>query len=127
MITIEQTLTVPDNHRLTVQLPPDAPIGPVRVILQFPVVEAGDSEEKAILAAEKRLSELNRKYPVYVCQSLEEAEDAIARQNTPEAREAFHQMLKRTHGALRNGKAWGEGIDVDAKIQSIRDEWGSNE
>jgi hypothetical protein len=126
MITIEQTLTVPDNHRLTVQLPPDAPIGPVRVILQFPVTEI-DSEEKAIFAAEKRIGELAKKYPVYACRSLEEAENAMSHQNAPEASDAFYQMLKRTHGALKDSKAWGQGIDVDTKIRSIRDEWDSNE
>jgi hypothetical protein len=35
-------------------------------------------------------------------------------------------MLKRTRGALKDSKAWGQGIDVEAKIKALRDEWGSN-
>jgi hypothetical protein len=36
----------------------------------------------------------------------------MAGQNTPEGREQFRQMLKRTRGALKDSKAWGQGIDV---------------
>jgi hypothetical protein len=123
MMTIQQTVDIPASHRLTIDVPREIPAG--RAVLAFTPVSAGD-EAQAILAEEARIRELNAKYPVHVCTTLAEAEAAAASQNTPEGREAFSKMLKRTHGALKDSKAWGRGVDVDAKIRALRDEWGSD-
>ncbi|MDR0909501.1 MAG: hypothetical protein LBM77_07010 [Spirochaetaceae bacterium] len=76
-------------------------------------------EEQARL---KRMEEIAALYPIHTCHSVEEAEEAFKRQNTPEAKAHFHKMLKRTHGALKNSKAWGKDVDVVAEIRRMRDE-----
>jgi hypothetical protein len=127
IMTIQQTVDIPASRRLTIEVPREIPMG--RVMLAFTPVPAGDEtpagNEAAILAEEARIRELSGKYPVHVCSTLAEAETAMASQNTPKGREAFKQMLKRTHGAFKDGKAWGKGVDVDAKIRALRDEWDS--
>jgi hypothetical protein len=124
-MTVQQTVDIPAGRLLTIEVPREIPVG--RAILTFTTASARDEgdEAAAILAEEARVRELNAKYPVHVCTTLAEAEAAAASQTTPEGREAFRKMLKRTHGALKNSKAWGRGVDVDAKIRALRDEWGS--
>jgi hypothetical protein len=36
-MTIEQTVEVPANHRLTLEVPPEIPAGKVQVLFRFPV------------------------------------------------------------------------------------------
>lgn len=76
-MTIEQTVEIPANHRLTIEVPPEIPEGKTRVIIQFPVpaAPACDSTgagidfvpshppEEAIKAAAQRLSNPNRRLP----------------------------------------------------------------
>jgi hypothetical protein len=128
---IEQTVEIPADRRIHLDftLPESVSVsGPQRIIIEFPDAESGISAEEtdAILFAEKRIKELNKKYPIHVCHTIEEAESVMTGQNTPEAREQFRQMLIRTHGALKDSKAWGQGIDVEATIKAIRDEWENN-
>jgi uncharacterized protein (DUF849 family) len=128
---IEQTVEIPADRRVhldfTVPESVSAP-GRQRIIVEFPDAEDGLSaaEMALIRFEEERIRELNKKYPTHVCHTIEEAESAMAGQNTPEDRERFRQMLKRTHGALKDSKAWGQGIDVEVKIKTLRDEWGNN-
>jgi hypothetical protein len=130
-MVIEQTVEIPADRRIHLDftVPESVAVsGRQRIIIEFPDTESGISAEEtdAILFTEERSKELNKTYPVRICRTIEEAESAMAGQNTPEAREQFRSMLKRTHGALKNSKAWGQGIDVEAKIRAMRDEWGSN-
>jgi hypothetical protein len=128
---IEQIVEIPADRRIRLDfvVPESVPaLGRQRIIIEFPDAESGVTAEEmdAILFEEKRIKELNKKYPVHVCHTIAEAESAMAGQNTPEEREQFRQMLKRTHGALKDSKAWGQGVDVEAKIRAMRNEWGSN-
>jgi hypothetical protein len=128
---IEQIVEIPADRRVRLDftVPESVPaFGRQRIVIEFPDAENGVLAEEmdAIRFEEKRIKELNKKYPVQVCHTLEEAESVMAGQNTPEKREQFRQILKRTHGALKDSKAWGQGVDVEAKIRAMRDEWGSN-
>jgi hypothetical protein len=130
-MTIEQIIDIPEDRRvhLDFTLPESISVfGRQRISIEFPDAESGLSagEPEAILLAEERVKELNKKYPVRVCRTIEEAESSMASQNNPEIREQFRQMLKRTHGALKDSKAWGKDVDVVAKIRSLRGEWESN-
>jgi hypothetical protein len=44
-MTIEQTVTIPANHRLTIDVPPQVPTG-ASVIIQFPVSEGINTAEQ---------------------------------------------------------------------------------
>jgi hypothetical protein len=127
-MTLEQTVEIPETRAgrtvLTFTPKPAFPAG--RVVPAFTTAPAGD-EAQAILAEEARIKALEAKYPIHVYMTLLEAEAAATNQNTPEGREAFKKMLKRTHGALKNSKDWGRGVDVDAKIRALRNEWGGGD
>jgi hypothetical protein len=128
---IEQIVEIPVNRRVHLDFTvPESvsTLGRQRITIECPDAESGLSAEEtdAIRFEEERVRELNKKYPVHVCHTIEEAESVMAGQNTPEGREQFHHMLKRTHGALKDSKAWGQGIDVEATIEALRDEWGGN-
>jgi hypothetical protein len=127
-MTIEQTVEIPANRRvhLDFTVPDSVSVsGRQRIIIELPDAVSGYfvEETDAVLLEEARIKELVKKYPVRVCHTIVEAESVMAGQNTPEGREAFRQMLKRTHGALKDGNAWGQGIDVEAKINALRNEW----
>jgi hypothetical protein len=115
---IEQIVEIPADRRIRLDfaVPESVPaLGRQRIIIEFPDAECGVTAEEmdAIRFEENRIKELNKKYPVHVCHTLEEAELVMAGQNTPEEREQFRQMLKRTHGALKDSKAWGQGVDYE--------------
>jgi hypothetical protein len=126
-MVIQKTVDIPASCRLVIEVPHEIPAG--RAILALTPLPAGDGapadDEAVILAEEARMRELNSKYPVHICATLEEDWAAMAGQNTTEGHETFKQMLKRTHGAFKDGKAWGSGVDVDTKIRALRDEWDS--
>jgi predicted trehalose synthase len=129
---IEQIVEIPADRRVRLDFTvPESvsALGRQRIIIEFPDAESEVTAEEmdTIRFEEKRIKELNKKYPVHVCHTIEEAESAMAGQNTPEEREQFRQMLKRTHGALKDSKVWGQGVDVEAKIRAMRDEWGNND
>jgi hypothetical protein len=130
-MTIEQIVEIPADRRVRLDFTVPESVsafGRQRIVIEFPDAESEISagEIDAIRLGEERIKELNKKYPVHVCHTIEEAESAMAGQNAPEEREQFRQMLKRTHGALKDSKAWGQGIDVEAKIKAMRNEWESN-
>jgi hypothetical protein len=76
-MTIEQTVEIPADHRLIIEVPREIPEGKTRVIIQFPVPVApardprGDDinlspsypPEEAIKIAAQRLADPNRKRP----------------------------------------------------------------
>jgi hypothetical protein len=76
-MTIEQTVDIPADHRLTIDVPPEIPEGKTRVIIQFPVPPASARDptgadinlppsyppEEAIRIAAQRLANPNRKLP----------------------------------------------------------------
>jgi hypothetical protein len=76
-MTIEQTVEIPANHRLTIEVPPEIPEGKTRVIIQFPAPAAPVRDpsgadinlspsyppEEAIRIAAQRLADPNRKLP----------------------------------------------------------------
>jgi hypothetical protein len=124
---IEQTVEIPADRWVHLDfIVPESVSGRQRIIIEFP--DAGDSlsaeETDVIHFEEGRVKELYKKYPVRVCHTIEEAESAMAGQNTPEGREQFRQMLKRTCGALKDSKVWGQGIDVEAKVRYPRQSRG---
>jgi hypothetical protein len=76
-MTIEQTVEIPADHRLTIEVPREVPAGKVRVVIRFsdPEVPARDPTgadiklapsyppEEAVKIAAQRLADPNRKRP----------------------------------------------------------------
>jgi hypothetical protein len=76
-MTIEQTVDIPPDHRLTIEVPKEIPTGETRVIIQFPTPAAqvrdpsgadidlppSYAPEEAIKIATQRLADPNRKLP----------------------------------------------------------------
>ena len=44
-MTIEQTVEIPADHRLIIDVPKEVPAGRAQVIIKFPVKEGGQTEE----------------------------------------------------------------------------------
>jgi hypothetical protein len=76
-MTIEQTVEIPPDHRLTIEVPKEVPAGKTRVIIQFPAPEAPARDsigagadfassyppEEAVKAAAQRLADPKRRPP----------------------------------------------------------------
>jgi hypothetical protein len=127
-MTIEQTVEIPDEPpmrflHLDLPLPAKHPSGRVRVEVQItPVETVAIPDLEDIQKMRERLHKLMpRTYS-----TLEEALIAGAAQSDPAHMTEFRHVLKETHGALENSKAWGKDVDVVAEIRKMRDEWGVN-
>jgi hypothetical protein len=125
-MTIQQTIDIPADRRLHVDLPETTPTGYAEVQITITFVPAPKKEEPKLFTAkvpaDPRPVTL---VPIHVCHTLDEARSDAARKSTPEAREEFCRVMQETYGALEHSKAWGQGVDVVAEIRKMRDEWGA--
>jgi hypothetical protein len=130
-MTIEQTIEIPADGRLHLDLPlpENHPSGRVKVEVRLIQEEDVSSTQYAEVDGVR-----------YKVPTEEEArrwrENAI--KNDPQVREVLKAgaaqaearkkdpslgSLKKWHGVLENSKAWGKEVDVVAEIRKMRDEW----
>jgi hypothetical protein len=124
-MTIEQTVEIPAEPpmrflHLDLPLPQKHPSGRVKVEVQItPVETASVPGLEEIQEVRERLNKLiPRTYS-----TLDEALKAGAAHSDPAHMAEFRQVLKETHGALENSKAWGKVVEGVAEIRKMRDEW----
>ncbi|GBU29559.1 hypothetical protein R84B8_03132 [Treponema sp. R8-4-B8] len=60
-MTITQTVTIPDDHRIMLEIPRDIPAGETQVIIQFPAKEKHKSEGSGIPRITRKEIEAMRK------------------------------------------------------------------
>ena len=83
-MTIEQTIEVPASHRITLEIPPQIPVGTTRLVIQFPFKE--DTQTATVPQEVK--GQLNN--------------------------EAFRQALRRAHGAWKDNPWMNHLSDVNS-------------
>jgi hypothetical protein len=98
-MTIEQTVTIPADHRLTLEIPDEIPAGRAQVLIQFPVREG-------VQAADRMCDEI---VPL----------EARGQSSS----EAFRNALRRAYGAWKDNP-WTNHIE---DINAMRDEWDHHE
>jgi hypothetical protein len=63
-MTITQTVNIPDNHRITLEIPRDIPAGETQIIIQFPVTEKPKADSEIPQFTEKEFEELMKNSPI---------------------------------------------------------------
>jgi len=94
-MTIEQTVTIPTDHRLTLEVPEEVPAGRAQVIIQFPVREDVQATDRVYGEA----------VPL----------EAKGQSNN----EAFRNAIRRAYGAWKDNP-WTNHLE---DINAMRDEW----
>jgi hypothetical protein len=94
-MTIEQTVTIPDSHRLTLEIPIEIPAGKTQVLIQFPIRE--------------RMQATNR----------EDGEAVPLEARGQSSNEAFRNAIRRAYGAWKDNP-WTNHLE---DINTMRDEW----
>jgi hypothetical protein len=94
-MTIEQTVMIPDSHRLTLEIPEEVPAGRTRVLIQFPVRESMQTTERG----------------------YGEAVSLEARGQS--SNETFRNAIRRAYGAWKDNP-WTNHVE---DINAMRDEW----
>jgi hypothetical protein len=110
MLTIERTITIPKDRHIR---------------LEFDAPEAWTSGTYCIklIPEAEELKNTPQKQPARSYGNIEEALRAAEAQRTPDAAAEFTRVMNETRGSLADSEVWGRGIDVDAKIRAMRDEW----
>jgi hypothetical protein len=102
MITIQKTVDIPADRRLTVDVPKTVPTGKVSVVLSFPQVERTEAETPAREPWIPLVSWLRKR-----------------------REERFRRAVMRVAGCLANSPAFeGDAVEV---IRKMRDEWDVDE
>jgi hypothetical protein len=118
-MTIEQTVEIPADRRLILDLPlPETiPAGPARVVTT--IVSEGARYKTPSGEETRRQDEAVKNDPLV--QKILKAGAAQA-----EARKSglSQGSLKQWYGILADSKAWGKELDAVTEIRRIRDEWG---
>ena len=83
-MTITQTVEIPENRKVTIDIPSDIPVGTIRLVIQFPFTE---NAQKAAVPMEAK-GQLNN--------------------------EAFRQALRRAHGAWKDNPWMNHLSDVNS-------------
>ena len=94
-MTVEQTVTIPADHRLTLEIPQEVPVGRARVLIQFPLkedIQTGNERYDENIPAEAK-GQINN--------------------------EIFRNGLSRAYGAWKNNP-WNNHTE---EINALRDEW----
>jgi len=94
-MTIEQTVTIPADHRLTLEIPEEVPAGKAQVLIQFPVREAVQATGRG----------------------FSEAVPLEAKGQS--SNEAFRNALRRAYGAWKDNP-WTNHLE---DINDMRNEW----
>ena len=121
-MTITQTVDIPANHRLTIDVPREVPVGRTYVIIQFPVLENTQAND---VSQQKDKEQVNDetfgqilrdaynawKTPRTIEEALQMAEEKAADPN--------RKPISRLFGTHK-GFFGGDGV---AYQRAIRDEW----
>jgi hypothetical protein len=91
----EQTVEIPDNHRLTLEIPDEVPAGRAQVFIQFPVLES-------VQVTDRRAGE---SVPL----------EARGRNNN----EIFRNAIRNAYGAWKDNP-WKNHLE---DINAMRNEW----
>ena len=84
-MTVEQTIEIPSNRRITLEVPPEVPTGITHLIIEFPIQKADQMNNTVTPEAKGRISN-----------------------------EAFRNTLRRAYGAWKD-KPWTNHLeDVNA-------------
>jgi hypothetical protein len=115
-MVIEQTVEIPANHRLILDLPlpENIPPGPARVVATI-VPEQG---QHTAPGEEDAREEAVKKDP-----QVQEILRAGAARSEARASGLSEGSLKPWYGILADSKAWGKELDTVAEIRKLRDEW----
>jgi hypothetical protein len=118
---IEQTVEIPVNHRLILDLPlpENIPPGPARVVATI-VPEHGHYAAPSEEDARRRLEEAVKNDP-----RVQEILRAGAARAEARASGLSGGSLKPWYGILADSNAWGKELDTVAEIRKLRDEWGN--
>lgn len=122
MITIQQTVDIPANHRLTLEVPREVPEGRTSVVLVF-----SEAKEKPDNPVESRVREPVDAHIFDPFPTLEELKAAAARK-TAEQQAYFEATGKDPLVELRDsmkGMPFA-GIDGVEYQRKMRDEWPEN-
>jgi hypothetical protein len=112
MITIQQTVNIPADRRLIVDLPPEVPSGKVSVVLSFP--QAADTPSPKDSDPLSRL--LSHKFP-----TIEEIKAEAAQKTKERLADPSRDSLKRYAGCLADSAVCeGDPVTIQRKM---RDEW----
>lgn len=98
-MTIEQTIEIPANRRLTFDIPEEVPMGKARVVIQFPVPKEIQNNESVPPEARGQSSN-----------------------------EAFHRVINRAYGAWKDNPWTNHLEDINAMRDEWdhRDSWNSD-
>jgi hypothetical protein len=141
-MTIEQTIDIPANREVTIRLvaPESVPCGRRNVIVEFPDPKVrkptdprsaipGENDKDGLnlhptaeqIAAAMAGDEQGPELVSY--ETLEEALAASDRRLAAEKADPSLHSLKHWYGILKDSKAWGQDVNVEAEIRKMRDEW----
>jgi hypothetical protein len=118
-MVIEQTVEIPADRRLILDLPlpENIPPGPARVVAAI-VPEHGQHTAPGEEEARRRREEAVKNDP-----RVQEILRAGAARAEARASGLSGGSLKPWYGILADSKAWGRELDTAAEIRRLRDEW----
>jgi len=77
-MTITQTVDIPADHRLTIDVPSEIPVGRTQVVIQFPVRDEAPPGPCPICAGNIDPETGNPRYKPEVYESMQEADDMLS-------------------------------------------------
>jgi hypothetical protein len=127
MTTLQQTVEIPPDHRLTLDVPWEVPSG--KTILTFtPAPDRSASTNSSGLNLQPTVEEIAQAragigripFPP-CCETLEEVLAAAEQRAEAEKADPSLRSLKAWHGIWEDSKVWGQHLDTNAIIREMRD------
>jgi hypothetical protein len=94
-MTIQQTVTIPADHRLTLEIPQEIPAGRAQVLIQFPIREGAQAADRGT------------------------GETVPSEDRGQSSNETFRNALRRAYGAWKDNPWTNYAEDINA----MRNEW----
>jgi hypothetical protein len=116
---IEQTVEIPADHRLILDLPCSVPAGVKTRVVTTIVSEGVQYKPLTEKEARQRREDAVKNDP-----QVQKILKAGAAQAEARKSGSSRSSLKQWYGVLADSRAWGKELDAVAEIRRIRNEWG---